>query len=359
MLFNCIRTKASSPHKIIMSHIKTFVFFDLETTGLPSMENNKTKITELTMVAVQTEHLASGVLPRVLNKLSLCFNPQKMVSCDSERITGLSNYILENMGPFSSNTVQAINLFLDHNPKPICLVAHNGDRFDFPILKAEIKKTGISLIDDIKCVDSLIAFRDLHLEDTQIMENKIQPSTTTLSQDSPDSVPLEFQDGFDEILCKAVEDYESQIDATEEVLNKALQMQKINETTPKKPTIELTKNNSNLLLEKEVGNGDMPKRQGDSFGDVSGPSSKKPKAAASRMRLNFGLTPGLSFKLVDVYQRITNNSEVSAAHRAEGDVHMLLMCAATLGDRFITWANQNTRQFCDIPAMMPGKRIGS
>lgn len=69
-------------------NIKTFVFFDTETTGLPIEEHNKTKLTELSMVAVQADHIRLGVFPRVQNKLNLCFNPRKMVSYESDKMTG-------------------------------------------------------------------------------------------------------------------------------------------------------------------------------------------------------------------------------------------------------------------------------
>lgn len=68
--------------------IKTFVFLDIETTGLPNMENNKTKITELCMVAVEACHIEMGVFPRVQNKLNFCFNPWKLISSESEKMTG-------------------------------------------------------------------------------------------------------------------------------------------------------------------------------------------------------------------------------------------------------------------------------
>jgi three prime repair exonuclease-1 len=71
-----------------MSPIKTFVFLDLETTGLPHLEHNLTKITELCAVSVQADHIELGVFPRVHNKLNLCFNPHKMISPDSTEITG-------------------------------------------------------------------------------------------------------------------------------------------------------------------------------------------------------------------------------------------------------------------------------
>lgn len=70
--------------------IKTFVFLDSETTGLPSAENNRTKITELCLSAVQTEHLMLGVNPRVQNKITICINPRKMIHPCASEITGKS-----------------------------------------------------------------------------------------------------------------------------------------------------------------------------------------------------------------------------------------------------------------------------
>lgn len=108
------------------------------------------------------------------------------------------------------------------NKKPICFVAHNGNRFDFPILRTEIEKTGNCLPDDILCVDSLVAFRniDQHKES----EKRIVPK---------DDIPFDFNDGFDEALCQAVDEYEKQCKLKPE------EVQKINETTPKKQMISL------------------------------------------------------------------------------------------------------------------------
>lgn len=78
---NCSMSEQKKP-------IYNFAFIDLETTGLPSYENNKTKITELSISIVESNHLRSGVFPRVLNKINLCLNPCKFISPDSTNITG-------------------------------------------------------------------------------------------------------------------------------------------------------------------------------------------------------------------------------------------------------------------------------
>lgn len=70
-------------------NIKSFVFLDLETTGLPHQQNNQTKITELCFLSVQTDHILLGAVPRVQNKLNLCFNPWKVIEPTVESITGI------------------------------------------------------------------------------------------------------------------------------------------------------------------------------------------------------------------------------------------------------------------------------
>ena len=62
-----------------------------------------------------------------------------------------------------------------HLPRPVCLVAHFGLGFDFPLLRAELEKIGfdfgsnsdeigLSLADDLLVVDSLEAFRQIFAE---------------------------------------------------------------------------------------------------------------------------------------------------------------------------------------------------
>ena len=52
-----------------------------------------------------------------------------------------------------------IKSFLENLAPPVCLIAHNGDKFDFPLLKSEFLRNNFSLSEDILCADSLTAFR--------------------------------------------------------------------------------------------------------------------------------------------------------------------------------------------------------
>lgn len=129
--------------------IKTFAFFDLEATGLPQYEFFKTKITELSLVACSKDHLLHtprNQLPRVLHKMSLCFNPIKMISPEATKITALDNFLLEDVNSLNSNAGTALLSFLNHLQQPVCLVAHNGDFFDFPLLQKEFKRLKLVFI---------------------------------------------------------------------------------------------------------------------------------------------------------------------------------------------------------------------
>lgn len=143
-----------------MMPIQTYVFLDLETTGLPREENNRTKIAELSMIAVKREHLldtAKGKSPRVQNKLTLCFNPCKLMQEEGSKITGLDNFLLEHEMKFDKYSFSLIDTFLCLLTQPICLIAHNGNNFDYPILKNNMEKVNVSFSCDIKCADSYFA----------------------------------------------------------------------------------------------------------------------------------------------------------------------------------------------------------
>ncbi|VEN45237.1 unnamed protein product [Callosobruchus maculatus] len=312
--YYCYSTMTNMNNNSQVCDIKTFIFFDTETTGLPCYENNKTRIIELSLVAVQSNHLKLGVHPRVQNKLSLCFNPWKLISAEAEKMTGLSNFKLEEQQKFSEATVKMINTFIEHNIPPVCLVAHNGNRFDFPILRKEINNANVPLVEDVYCIDSLTMFRDISKETSESFGSEKNVSCCN----SASEIPLDLTDGYDSLLVSISEEMENSI------APKVVQAQKLNETTPEKQIIR------------------------------DGSPVKKLKVVTARKQLNFGE----SFKLSDVYTRLTNKQPENQ-HHAEADVQMLIECAAILGDKFVDWANRNARKFSDVPAMSSGKRIGT
>ena len=76
-------------------------------------------------------------------------------------ITGLDNYNLSGQATFDKETGQLLNSFLERLPKPLCLVAHNGESYDFPLLKAELEKAEVMLPNDTLCTDSYTGIKEI------------------------------------------------------------------------------------------------------------------------------------------------------------------------------------------------------
>ncbi|XP_041429165.1 three prime repair exonuclease 2 isoform X2 [Xenopus laevis] len=153
------------------SPCRSFVFLDLEATGI---NHDLPKITELCLVAVHVSSLedpetveSEVQLPRVLDKLCLCVDPAKPITKVASDITGLSNEKLTNCEKpcFDLNLVQLVKEFLNRQAQPVCLVAHNGFFYDYPLLKAEFQQQNEELPSSLFCLDSLKAFRQLDKQD--------------------------------------------------------------------------------------------------------------------------------------------------------------------------------------------------
>ncbi|XP_069873544.1 three-prime repair exonuclease 1 [Dipodomys merriami] len=149
--------------------MQTLIFLDLEATGLPF---SQPKITELCMLAVHRRALESTPtsrgqpppFPRVVDKLSLCVAPGKACSPGASEITGLTTADLaaHRRQRFDDNLAILLLAFLRRQPQPWCFVAHNGDRYDFPLLQAELAMLGVAdALDGAFCVDSMAAMKAL------------------------------------------------------------------------------------------------------------------------------------------------------------------------------------------------------
>lgn len=130
------------------SDIKSFIFFDIEGTGLPQF-NGSTKIMEISLVACSVDHFVASSgqempeIPRVLHKLSFCVNPFKRICEESTKITGLDNFKLEHESRLGVRELEMIVKFVERLQQPACLVAHNGNGYDYPLLRKEFLKQKI------------------------------------------------------------------------------------------------------------------------------------------------------------------------------------------------------------------------
>ena len=103
------------------------------------------------MENIQNRTILSSVLqtrklsPRIVNKMTLCVYPMATILPLVSDITGLDNYNLTGQSKFNKSTGDLINSFLSLLPPPVCLVAHNGNAYDFPLLKVELENEGSQL----------------------------------------------------------------------------------------------------------------------------------------------------------------------------------------------------------------------
>ncbi|CAK1543344.1 unnamed protein product [Leptosia nina] len=309
-----------------MFRVATYVFMDLETTGLPSEEIGKTRITEISFVAVKRDHVletAPGKVPRMQHKITLCLNPMRVIQPSVTEVTGLCNDLLEFEPTFKIDVFNTLNTFLNILTKPVCLIAQNGLGFDFPILKNHIERLGEKFADDVLCADCYHGFYDI-LEELKLSFK--DPSLQDVSEENS---------GNKSSACEAVLQKNNIIlsDSKNECaiaydhnlfVENTLAMKSINEVTPRK---------SNL------------------------PALNKMSKARRRFPWSKGNKPKEKYKLKDVYERLLNRN-APEAHRAENDSVMALECAVVLSKQFVKWVDENCIPFVDIQPMTPGVPLG-
>ncbi|XP_012282260.1 three-prime repair exonuclease 1 isoform X2 [Orussus abietinus] len=140
--------------------IQSFVFFDLETTGL-IRGTNMPRITEIALIAVSRKSLCESkeMPPRVTHKLVIPINPIIRIPPEVSVLTGIFNDNLDNVAPFKNNTYELMIQFIQTLSPPVCMVAHNGNQFDYPILLHELQSIGKEIPEGVLAIDSLNAFK--------------------------------------------------------------------------------------------------------------------------------------------------------------------------------------------------------
>uniref|UniRef100_A0A336KCU1 CSON003226 protein n=1 Tax=Culicoides sonorensis TaxID=179676 RepID=A0A336KCU1_CULSO len=349
--------------------IRSIAFFDIEATGLPSEEFNRTKITEISFVACSTEHLLAtkfGDLPRILHKLTLCMNPAKRISDVAEKITGLSNELLEHENKFDENLVRTMFHFLSHLQKPCVIVAHNGLRFDFPILQRMLMMIEMKLPEDLLAADSLLIFREIDaFEEFQKAEESVRPLSPSMQteNDLPDQNSItpqycddnnEDEKAIDEFIAKELKVLCPEVLKNQTNIPKDLtpnELRVMNELTPVK---QLKAKNINSSP-------DGPHKS-----DLGASTSATPHSTEAliekfnenrkRLRENpprsrrdlFGAKK--LFNLPEIHQRCFN-SKAEQSHYAEGDVMTLLKCAIAKKENFVRILQERAISFNEIPAL--------
>jgi len=345
-----------------MVAVKTLVYFDLEATGLKS--SGKPRITELCLVAVNisditelnkkiVEHIENKsvakknkvehLVPRVMNKLTLCVYPMATILPTASHITGLDNYNLSGQATFDKNTGDLLNSFLARLPPPVCLVAHNGDMYDYPLLKAELNKAVCELGPSILCADSYVGIKEIFRKraerdrskevERKIVEKEIEVMIELLNAG-------EFETDMDivrkpkslENPCtpvKVLRKRSSQdLVNSPEILHQLKVPRKENESTP------VRRDN----FERE--NVGIRKLKQPSCSEIFKP----------RKKLFDNPTTPPSFSLINLHKYLLGFPP-SQSHGAEADCLALLRTTAVLGKEWLDWVEENCYVFNDCKEM--------
>ena len=246
-------------------------------------------------------------------------------------LTGLDNYNLSGQSKFTKNTGNLVNSFLALLPSPVCLVAHNGNAYDFPLLKAEMEKSGTMLSSEILCVDSYVGIKEIYVKRTEVINKEIAIMEEMKKAEELLIVKMEI-----DLVTDLINDgyFESEMeggpcDEVKELSKKIESSKKENESTPIRNKDQLKHN----LLSRKM----------------------KPlncsEKLRSRKKLNFSnQNPPKSFSLINLQEHLLGFPP-DQSHGAEADCITLLRTTAMLGSEWVHWVQQNNEQFVSCKRM--------
>lgn len=296
--------------------VQTLVFIDLESTGLPSfMPKYKVNITEIALVAVERTNFREGL--RYVHKLTFCVRPRHAIMEDACRITGLDNEQLEGCPTFEM-VAPLMERFLQVLPQPVCLLAYNGNGFDFPLLHAELQRCGVNF-GPFLCCDAMPVIKEL-LRDPDLLE---QLELAALEKLTPD-----FWKDFDE--CDMLDDDALRLSPTE--------------VTPTKS--------------RTVPTNAAPQKRHAPLRDLPPDKSARKslfsvkKSVAGQAPAQNGARNGAkqSFTLGSVYKRLFGRP-VQSAHNAEADCVALAEICCQLRESVLEYVDANCRSVVQVPPM--------
>jgi three prime repair exonuclease-1 len=333
-----------------MTDIRTLVYFDLEATGLKS--SGKPRICELSLLAVNIQDVLDlnmaliasldngrsekdliqvrNLSPRILNKLTLCVYPMATIVPLVSDLTGLDNYNLTGQSKFTKNTGNLVNSFLELLPSPVCLVAHNGNAYDFPLLKAEMEKSGTKLNSEILCVDSYVGIKEIYRKRTEVIKKE-------------DAIMEEMKEVEELLIVK------TEIDLVTDLINDGYFESEMEEGA----CDEVKELSKNIEFSKKENESTPIRKKNEPKIDFS--RKMKPLHCSEKLRIRRKLkflneSPPKSFSLINLHKHLLG-CPPDQSHGAEADCVTLLRATAMLGSDWTDWVQQNNEQFVSCRKM--------
>ncbi|XP_076055598.1 uncharacterized protein LOC143033880 [Oratosquilla oratoria] len=367
--------------------IQTFIFLDIEATGL---QYDCPKIMEISLIAVsrndllvaareyfksrktkanicenvdkpkendglhesipsQREKRESRIpaLPRVLHKYTRLYYPKRFITPLVEELTNLSNYNLEHLPRFAEDSADALKLFVNL-PKPVAFVAHNGHKYDFPLLKAEfIQADRPDTCSSVLCVDSYIGFLALDSDNKEVEES----SKMVIDSIVPTENPSKRRKCDEDSAQDQTEDINNDTEVDRIASSSSFQ------TPEKSSTNEILELAAKTPVKKRhlpsIMNTPSPGNKNDHIPVISRPSFPCRKLeynhSDSKNITSSKKSRCISYKQPDIFERLFNLDY--RAHSAEGDAMALLQICCHYGNRFIDWADMHAIPFETVNPM--------
>lgn len=283
---------------------------------------------------------------------------------------GLYNDMLESQEEFDDSVPKLLEYFFRRLQKPICLLAHNGNRFDFPVLQAELKRLNYSLGSDIVCADTLVAFRSICLSEKQAVA--LEAKENAKKEEACEELVQQVKNGpitDDEIELLLSQDLESftniddalltEVTSTkcspqiytsgkEHVFNEILSPSQNEKTPQKTDTASNLNGKPNGRKRKVLDPTYLPKHQYQYNKKKNIPAKRNlfPEQDQQSLKIH-EIT---RFSLENLYNHFFHESPDNS-HYAEVDCMSLSKVCQKVSKSFLKWVDENSVTFSSIDAL--------
>lgn len=257
-----------------------------------------------------------------------------------------------------------LEYFFRRLQKPICLLAHNGNKFDFPVLQAELKRLNYSLGSDIVCADTLVAIRAICQSRKLAKANVLprEPEVINLSKnidiadEDIDSLLSEDMESFSTLQLPCEEDKASQPRLTDVSEDKI----EINGIPPEKEPSQELDEKTPSKSKNPISNPDGVKiRKRKILDPTYHPKNEYKKRVLPVKRTLFpaeDVSPPpevhklTKFSLSHIYHFFFNK-DPPQSHYAEVDCVTLSKVCQKIKEDFLHWVDDNNIAFSTIGAL--------
>lgn len=343
-----------------MGEVKTLVYCDLEATGLKS--SGRPRITEISFVAVnmdnflelspyfRTQHPKNHIevescLPRVMNKLTVCLYPMATIRPEVSDITGLDNYNLSGQATFTKKTGDLLNSYLSHLLAPICLVAHNGDLYDFPLLKAEMEKARMTLPPGTLCADSYVGIKEIFKRREEAKTENVGSTVKSQAVNDIAQVQSIQKHKTNDKECRYLESENSKT-PTKSLSFSGFEFKKVNCD----PIHSIRISKSIKVTQREIRV--TPTSNINKLNDHKWKTKRQnSNIFRSKKKLSFdNLKSPTSYSLINLHKQLLGYTPAQS-HGAEEDCLTLLKTTAVLGMEWVKWVQVNCYSFSKCKRM--------